>query len=67
MGFIKLIYFESLNVHNLFPTKLKIDAKDGGDIAKNTRKELEKKIGKSLISKENHLHLKKKSSKHLNK
>jgi len=47
--------------------KLKIDAKDGGDIAKNTRKELEKKIGKSLISKENHLHLKKKSSKHLNK
>jgi hypothetical protein len=28
MGFIKLIYFESLNVHNLFPTKLKIDAKE---------------------------------------
>ena len=35
-------------------------AKEGGDIAKNTRKELESKIGKSLISKENHLHLKKK-------
>jgi hypothetical protein len=47
--------------------KLKIDAKDGGDIAKNTRTQLEKKIGKSLISKENNLHLKKKSSKHLNK
>src|SRR3989344_2279198 len=32
-----------------FP-KLKRTAKEGGDIAKNTRKELEKKIGKSIVS-----------------
>ncbi|MBI3032098.1 Bro-N domain-containing protein [Candidatus Woesearchaeota archaeon] len=39
-----------------FP-QLKQTAKEGGDIAKNTRKELEQKIGKSVISNENYLHL----------
>lgn len=34
----------------------KDSAKEGGNIAKHTRKELEQKLGKSLISKENHLH-----------
>ncbi len=37
--------------------ELKHTAKEGGDIAKNTRKELEKKIKKSLISNKNYLHL----------
>ena len=35
----------------------KESAVEGGTIAKNTRKELEKKIGKPIISKENYLHL----------
>ncbi len=39
-----------------FP-QLKNTAKEGGDIAKNTRKELEQKIGKSVVSNENYLHL----------
>lgn len=39
-----------------FP-RLKQTAKEGGNIAKNTRKELEQKIGKSLVSKKNYLHL----------
>jgi len=39
-----------------FP-QLKHTAKEGGDIAKNTRKELEQKIGKSVISNENYLNL----------
>ncbi|MBS3122431.1 Bro-N domain-containing protein [Candidatus Woesearchaeota archaeon] len=39
-----------------FP-QLKHTAKEGGDIAKNTRKELEQKTGKSIVSKENYLHL----------
>lgn len=39
-----------------FP-QLKHTAKEGGDIAKNTRKELEQKIGKSVVSNENYLHL----------
>jgi len=39
-----------------FP-ELKQTAKEGGDIAKNTRKELEQKTGKSVISSENYLHL----------
>jgi len=47
-----------------FP-KLKQTAKEGGNIAKNTRKELEQKIGKSIISKENYLHLEKKKKKEL--
>lgn len=33
----------------------KDSAKEGGDIAKNTRKELEKKIGKSILTKDNYL------------
>ena len=41
---------------NGFP-ELKQTAREGGDIAKNTRKELEQKIGKSIISNENYLHL----------
>ena len=32
-------------------------AKDGGTIAGKTRKNIEKKIGKSVIRKENYLHL----------
>ena len=40
---------------NKFP-ELKQTAKEGGDIAKNMRKELEQKIGKSIISSENYLH-----------
>ena len=47
-----------------FP-KLKQTAKEGGNIAKNTRKELEQKIGKSIVSKENYLHLEKKRKKEL--
>ncbi len=39
-----------------FP-QLKHTAKEGGDIAKNTRKELEQKIGKSIVSNENYLDL----------
>ncbi len=45
--------------------ELKHTAKEGGDIAKNTRKELEQKIGKSIISKENYLHLDEKKKKQL--
>lgn len=37
--------------------RLKHTAKEGGDIAKNTRKELEQKIEKSVVSSENYLHL----------
>jgi len=39
-----------------FP-ELKQTAKEGGDVAKNTRKELEQKIGKSVVTPENYLHL----------
>src|SRR3989338_314566 len=39
-----------------FP-QLKHTAKEGGDIAKNARKELEQKIGKSVVSDENYLYL----------
>ncbi len=39
-----------------FP-ELKETAKEGGDIAKNTRKELEQKIGKSVVSAQNYMHL----------
>ena len=48
-----------------FP-ELKVSAKEGGDIAKNTRTELEQKIGKSIISNENYLHLEEKKKKKLN-
>lgn len=37
--------------------ELEHTAKEGGTIAKHTRKELEEKIGKSLISNKNYLHL----------
>lgn len=47
-----------------FP-ELKYTAKEGGDIAKSTRKELEQKIGKSIISGENYLYLDKKNKKEL--
>ncbi|MFH1751854.1 MAG: BRO family protein [archaeon] len=42
-----------------FP-KLKQTAREGGNIAKNTRKEIEQKTGKTIISNENYLHLEKK-------
>jgi len=35
--------------------KLKIDAKDGGDIAGNAKKSLEKKLGRTISSKKNYL------------
>lgn len=35
--------------------KLREDAKAGGDIAGNARKELEKKLGKAIVTKENYL------------
>lgn len=35
--------------------KLKEDAKVGGSIAGNARKELEKKLGRSVVTKENYL------------
>ena len=38
----------------------KDSAVEGGNIAKNTRKELESKLGKSLVSDDNYLHLDKK-------
>ncbi len=44
--------------------QLKHSAKEGGNIAKNTRKELEAKTGKTIISKENYLSLKKKQLEH---
>ncbi|MFA4887638.1 MAG: Bro-N domain-containing protein [Candidatus Nanoarchaeia archaeon] len=37
-----------------FP-ELKKDAKDGGDVAGSTRKDIEQKLGKSIVSKENYL------------
>ncbi len=37
------------------PIELKRDAKDGGDVAGATRENIEKKLGKSVISKENYL------------
>ncbi len=45
-----------------FP-QLKHSAKEGGDIAKNARKELEQKIGKSVVSDENYLQLTEKKKK----
>ncbi|MBI4981058.1 Bro-N domain-containing protein [Candidatus Woesearchaeota archaeon] len=35
-------------------------AKEGGEVAENTKKEIERKTGKSLISSENYLHLQRK-------
>ena len=36
-------------------SKLKNDAKSGGDVAGNARKELEKKLGRPVVSRENYL------------
>ena len=47
-----------------FP-KLKSTAKEGGDVAKNARKELERKTGKSIVSNENYLHLEEEKKKKL--
>src|SRR3989338_8448836 len=47
-----------------FP-QLKHSAKEGGDIAKNARKELEQKIGKSIVSNENYLYLSGKKKKQI--
>ena len=47
-----------------FP-QLKHTAKEGGDIAKNARKELEQKIGKSVVSDENYLYLIQKKTKQI--
>ncbi|MDP3640336.1 MAG: Bro-N domain-containing protein [Nanoarchaeota archaeon] len=47
-----------------FP-QLKHTAKEGGDIAKNARKELEQKIGKSVVSNENYLRLTEKKKKQI--
>ncbi len=47
-----------------FP-QLKHTAKEGGDIAKNARKELEQKIGKSVVSNENYLYLSQKKKKQI--
>ena len=47
-----------------FP-ELKNTAKEGGDIAKNARKELERKTGKSIVSKGNYLHLEEEKKKKL--
>ncbi len=46
-------------------SELKHTAKEGGDIAKNARKELEQKIGKSVVSKENYLYLAQKKKKRI--
>ena len=46
-------------------SQLKHTAKEGGDIAKNARKELEQKIGKSVVSNENYLHLSQKKKKQI--
>ena len=35
--------------------KLKKDAKNGGDVAGSTRKDIEQKLGKSVVSKDNFL------------
>jgi hypothetical protein len=35
--------------------KLKKDAKEGGDIAEGARKKLEKRLGRSTVSKKNYL------------
>ncbi len=43
----------------------KNSAAEGGTIAKNTRKEIEEKTGKSLISNENYLHLTEKKKKQI--
>ncbi len=39
-----------------FP-QLKHTAKEGGDVAKTTRDEIERRTGKSILSRENYVHL----------
>ena len=46
-------------------SQLKHTSKKSGDIAKNARKELEQKIGKSVVSNENYLYLSQKKKKKL--
>ena len=46
------------NSHGL--NELKVDAKDGGEIASITRKNIESKIGKKIVSPNNALNIKKK-------
>ncbi len=46
-------------------SKLRVDAKDGGDVAGAARKDIEKRSGRSVVSKRNYLGLKKR--KQLNK
>ena len=45
----------------------KDSAKEGGNIAKNTRKELESKIGKTITSNKNYLNLERKKIKKIGK
>ena len=45
--------------------KLKGDAKAGGDIAGGARKRLEKKLGRSVVSKRNYIQIPEKESKRL--
>ncbi len=46
-------------------TECKDSANDGGMIAKNTRKEIEQKTGRSIMSDENYLHLTEKKNKQI--
>lgn len=48
-------------------SECKTSAIEGGTIAKHTRKEIEQKTGRSIISKENYLHLTGKNKKLENK
>ncbi len=45
--------------------ELKQSARRGGQIAENTKKELEQEIGKPIVSKENYLYLTEKKKKHI--
>ena len=49
-----------------FP-KLKRDAKDGGDVAGSTRKDIEQKLGKTIISNDNFLEKPEEQKKQINK
>lgn len=47
--------------------KLKKDAKEGGDVAGKTRKDIEKRLGKTIVSKENYLSISEKEKRIENK
>ncbi len=47
--------------------QLKDTAKEGGDVARNARRELEQKIGKSIVSNDNYLQLTEKKKKQIEK